>query len=215
MPPRLLAALVLLLVPMLAFAGAPITSFPAPPPAADSLLGANGLPVPGHAAALSAAFTLIPVGVGTGMVVAGFMSLDTGGDVAPSPFMLLAGVSLVAGGIVSGPAAGYHYGGLGPRGTNGVVLRLGLVLVPLVAAAAVAGSSRSGSESVALTAAVAGVCIATIDAIYDISTVEEQVRQRNARLARPVTWRIDPCVLPGARAPGLVVRAAFGGPRGS
>ena len=208
---RVLAMLALVLVPSLAFAGRPITSFPSPPAVPDSLLGPDGLPVPRHAAERSAWYTLVPVGVGTAMFVAGASSLDNGGDavLGASPLLLLAGGSVALVGLVAGPAAGYSYGGLGSRGAAGVGLRLAAILVPAVAFGAGSASGRGDSGAAAGTAAVVGLCVATVSAIFDISTVEGQVTRRNAGLARPVSWRVEPCALPGAQVPGLAFRATF------
>ena len=85
------------------------------------------------------------------------------------------------------------------------------------------GASRRGlatggtedAQLVAVIGAAVGVGLVTVEAVYDIATVEGAVRRHNATLVRPASWRLEPCVTPTAHAPGLALRASLGGPEGS
>jgi hypothetical protein len=200
-----------------AFAGAPITVFPAPPIAADSLRNANGLPVPEVAARKSAHSTLMAAGIGATISAVGLLAADNrGGDTGGGAGVFMLGVAVYAAGVVVGPSSGHRYGGLDGRGAAGILVRTGLLCGPALAMAY--SPSRHFHEDdayVIVVGSLAGLGLATLGAVFDIETVEGAVRRRNEALQHPTSWRLEPCVTPTTHAPGLALRATFGGPAGS
>jgi hypothetical protein len=215
MAARHLAGLALLLLHSLAFAGVPITEFRQPPPAPASALGADGRPIPERAGALSARNTLVPVGVGTAMCAIGASGSMTQGGYGAGAGLFVLGMAVATVGLVMGPSAGYAYGGIPDRGTAGTLLRLGTLIAPAIVLAA--QQRGSGSDEAWIAPAIGlllGAGLVTLEAVYDVATVEGNVRRHNAALTRSTSWRLEPCVTPTAHAPALALRASFGGPEG-
>jgi hypothetical protein len=213
----LFATLVVLLLASPAFAGGPITEFPAPRPAPGKVLGPDGLPVPERAAAISGRNTLLPLTLGTILCTAGIRvaSVSARGDDGLGVGLCVIGAGVATTGLVAGPSSGYSYGGLSGRATAGTLVRLGSLVGAPVAIVLLAGP-RDREEGFAFaTGLIAGVGLVILESVYDVATVEGAVRRHNATLPRATSWRLEPCVTPSAHAPGLALRARFGGPEGS
>jgi len=107
---------------------------------------------------------------------------------------------------------------LGPDGMPiperaGALVRLGTLIVPWIVIAMVPPDGTDGLGALVILQVVAG--LVTAEAVYDVAAVEGVVRRHNATRVRPTSWRIEPCLTPSTRAPGLALRANFGGAEGS
>ncbi|HTK31916.1 MAG TPA: hypothetical protein VL332_08130 [Candidatus Saccharimonadaceae bacterium] len=137
--------------------------------------------------------TIAPVA--TGVVVAAVGSDAVGG-------------TLITSGIVLGPAVGFARGGCGGRGALGVLARGGLLTVATAAAiaAAIAGfDSDSNSRPVVAAATIAVLCTAgtVADCVYDITRVDDAVRQRHERSLHASLTPVTPF------GPGVALHLTF------
>jgi hypothetical protein len=92
-------------------------------------------------------------------------------------------------------------------------VRLGTLVAPFVVLPQFSSQGDNDARDAAVLTISASLL--ALEAVFDIATVEGAVRSRNATRARPASWRLEPCVTPSAHAPGLALRAGFGGPEGS
>jgi hypothetical protein len=206
-PTTMILLLAALVAPARALAGQPITELPNASANRDTVMGPDGLPDPHRAAMRSVSYTLVPIGVGTGMFAVGVGAAisDYGrSSTTDAAWVAVIGAGLATAGVVFGPSAGYHYGDLDGRAAAGVALRLGALVVP----AAVAWSdSQADAGSIVL----AGVVVAVGSAVADIAMVEGAVARHNASRRRPVSWRVAPARTPTTHAPAVALELAFGG----
>ena len=212
--PRPLQALAaaLLVVAML-FAAAPVSAGSRittdegrrPNPAWADSFGPNHLPDPDVAQRLSARRTAIPFACGMGAFAVDIGFIHSG-------YIALGGYTVAALGIVTGPYAGYGYGGIPGRGAAGVGVRLALVVAAPVAVALYESNNWSDDDEAAAIALglLAGTGLAALSGVWDIVTVPDNVERNNARLLQQARVRVEPAVTPFAHAPGIAVRVGFG-----
>ena len=160
-------------------------------------------PSPAVAQRRSATSTLVPLAVGCALV-----AIDAG--TAQSGELAVVGSVFAIGGLIIGPAAGYHYGGLDRRGVKGAGARLALIVgLPIVVALATEDDG-SGGPPPAWTAFLAGTGLALVSAIWDVATVGGAVERHNRTLGPTTGARLVPAVAPFSHAPGFAVRVGLG-----
>jgi hypothetical protein len=98
-------------------------------------------------------------------------------------------VTLILSGIMVGPSVGYFYGDCPDRGAKGIMLRVGIGALTMIAAdnAASRGSGDAFSfdgMAAGLAVAAVGVGVITIYALYDIGRVQSTVEDRNGKMMR-------------------------------
>ncbi len=148
---------------------------------------------PGTATLLSAAGTVVPVVLG--VVLAG--SDDSGSEI---------GALLFTYGIYFGPATGYVYGGSAGRGFAGAGIRsvISLLGYGLMTAACSGGNCGGfGLDGPAVTVGLLTMGGLVTSMVYDMMSVDDEVRRRNEALAAE-HWARKVTVAP-------VVSAADGG----
>jgi hypothetical protein len=158
----------------------------------------------GGAMLASFAATALPV---TGGVVL------ISGSTAHHEWRAWTGSALVVSGSCLGPAAGYWYGGCGPRARRGVVTRA--ISIGAIASGAALGyafgtwgweTNAADVGAAALIAAGGGVLLTS--AIHDISAVRGAVRERAEGQSR-VGVTVVPQLLPSWRTPEVVLTVRF------
>ena len=133
-----------------------------------------GMKSEGTATPLSIVGTVVPTGLGILLASASEDSGDGSGLAA----------LVVTYGIYFGPATGYWYAGAPGRGFAGVGVRLGTSLVGgALMAAADNDDSGWGLSDGATAVAIATLTGLAISMIYDISSVNNEVRNRNVEMA--------------------------------
>ena len=129
---------------------------------------------------------------------------------------MVLGTLIGGGGILLGPVSGYVYGGVPTRGALGVALRLGLIAATPVVFAEQPGAQGEDVGLAVVIGFLAGLGLATLSDVWDISVVGAHVEQHNRRLRqesqRGTSVRIESCRTPGVHAPGVAVRIGFGTP---
>ena len=186
----------------------------------DSLSAIRGLPSPNKAVSLSMVSTMLPV-------AAGFVVWATQKPEHPDEYYggyftnhhyrdynRTLHLVLIATGVMFGPSAGYMYGDCGNRGGTGILIRGIVGTATVVTATAVANSMHSDgfmdfSAAIAgLTIGIVGGVVIVIDAIYDLSKVEQNVRAQNKKKLG-TTFGLAPGISPYRGAPTLNLRVTF------
>lgn len=152
--------------------------------------------------------TVIPVAAGATLWAA--QGLQTGSASTSPDFPVGPGL-LMAGGLIVGPTLGYSSAGLGGRGWRGAGIRTGLTLLSFLPAMAICGwdCGRGDKEAdLAWLIIATGGGLSLASAVYDISRVKQNVRQRNATRPGP-GFSIAPQYVPGRRAFAVSVGVTF------
>ena len=156
------------------------------------------------ALALSLGGTLIPMGVGTALVLAA-----TDANSIKSEGSYLAGNILFASGLYFGPSLGYFYGGRSDRAWKGIGVRFVIALATSVGTVLLLQTFEGlDVASVTFAASMVGGMFLLASAIYDISGVKSAIRKRNQFL-RDNALTITPTYLVEHDAPGFKVLVSF------
>lgn len=186
----------------------------------DSLSAIQGLPSPSKAVSLSLASTMLPI-------VAGFVvwaaqkpehivehydgNATWEYDKDPDRTLPLV---LIATGVMFGPSVGYVYGDCGNRGGAGILIRGIVGTATITTAYTVANSIHSDgfmdfSGAIAgLTIGVVGGAVIVVDAIYDLSKVEQHIRAQNDKKLG-TTLGLAPGIYPYSGTPTLNLHVTF------
>lgn len=197
--------LISLLVASPARAGAPAGASPGAAPAPD-----ERRPDPHVATSLASNWTVLPVAAGTGLLLAARSANERTGASRGAGILAAAGAGVALFGVVVGPSVGYDYGGIPARGTGGLLLRAGTIVLPATLLATSQGVRDDGDTALAIVVGgVAGFCVASLEAVYDIGVVGDRVRANNESLAHPTSVQLGPAASPASHAPGMALTLRF------